>query len=101
MTQGINLDSQVERYLPRQIRVLLGVISREANLLGQRLYLVGGIVRDLLLNHPNFDFDLVTEGDAIVLARRMALQSLAMTASVWILPLHAMRPMLNLVSCLL
>ncbi len=72
MTQEINLGSQVERYLPPYIHVLLGVISKEANLLGQRLYLVGGIVRDLLLNHPNFDFDLVTEGDAIVLARRIA-----------------------------
>jgi len=72
MTQEINLGSQVERYLPPHIHILLGVISKEANLLGQRLYLVGGIVRDLLLNHPNFDFDLVTEGDAIVLARRIA-----------------------------
>lgn len=71
MTRGINLGSQVERYLPRQIQELLGAISKEANLSGQRLYLVGGIVRDLLLNHPNFDLDLVTEGDAIVLAKRI------------------------------
>ena len=72
MTRGINLGSQIERYLPRQIQELLGAISKEANLLGQRLYLVGGIVRDLLLNHPNFDLDLVTEGDAIILAKRIA-----------------------------
>jgi tRNA nucleotidyltransferase (CCA-adding enzyme) len=72
MTRGINLGSQVERYLPLQIQQLLGAISKEADLLGQRLYLVGGIVRDLLLNHPNLDLDLVTEGDAIVLAKRVA-----------------------------
>lgn len=72
MTQRINLSSKVELYLPRQIQELLITISEESNLLGQRLYLVGGIVRDLLLNHPNFDLDLVTEGDAIVLARRIA-----------------------------
>jgi len=72
MTQGINLGSKVERYLPGQIQKLLVTISKESNLLGQRLYLVGGIVRDLLLNHPNFDLDLVTEGDAVVLAKRIA-----------------------------
>jgi tRNA nucleotidyltransferase (CCA-adding enzyme) len=33
---------------------------------------VGGFVRDLLLEHPSLDFDLVVEGNAIVLARALA-----------------------------
>ncbi len=33
------------------------------------LYLVGGVVRDLLLGQPNHDIDLVVEGDAIELVR--------------------------------
>jgi len=37
----------------------------------QRLYLVGGVVRDLLLDRTNFDLDLVLEGDAINLAREL------------------------------
>jgi tRNA nucleotidyltransferase (CCA-adding enzyme) len=35
------------------------------------LYIVGGFVRDLLLEKPSLDFDLVVEGDAILLARSL------------------------------
>jgi len=38
---------------------------------GQELYLVGGVVRDLLLGRTNFDLDLVVEGDAINLAQQL------------------------------
>jgi tRNA nucleotidyltransferase (CCA-adding enzyme) len=36
------------------------------------VYLVGGAVRDILLGEPNFDVDLVVEGDAIAVARALA-----------------------------
>jgi tRNA nucleotidyltransferase (CCA-adding enzyme) len=36
------------------------------------VYLVGGSVRDILLGEPNFDVDVVVEGDAITLANRLA-----------------------------
>ena len=36
------------------------------------IYIVGGFVRDLLLNRPSLDFDVVVEGDAIQLARAAA-----------------------------
>jgi tRNA nucleotidyltransferase (CCA-adding enzyme) len=36
------------------------------------VYLVGGSVRDILLGEPNFDVDVVVEGDAIALARDLA-----------------------------
>jgi tRNA nucleotidyltransferase (CCA-adding enzyme) len=39
---------------------------------GQNLYLVGGVVRDLLLEQANLDLDLVLEGNAIDLARKLA-----------------------------
>lgn len=39
---------------------------------GMPLYLVGGVVRDLLLGHPALDLDLVVEGNAHELARRAA-----------------------------
>jgi tRNA nucleotidyltransferase (CCA-adding enzyme) len=35
------------------------------------VYLVGGAVRDLLLGHPRADVDLVVEGDAAALAKRL------------------------------
>jgi tRNA nucleotidyltransferase (CCA-adding enzyme) len=36
------------------------------------LYMVGGIVRDLLLGYPSPDLDLVVEGDAVEVARYFA-----------------------------
>ena len=36
------------------------------------LYVVGGFVRDLLLDRPSLDFDIVVEGDAISLAHKLA-----------------------------
>ena len=38
----------------------------------QKLFLVGGVVRDLLLDRTNLDLDLVTEGDAMRLADELA-----------------------------
>ena len=52
---------------------LAHVVERAVQLAGSDpLYLVGGAVRDLILGHPVDDVDLVTEGDAIALARRLA-----------------------------
>jgi len=44
-------------------------VSRE---LGVPVYLVGGLVRDLVLGRENRDLDLVVEGDGIAFARRLA-----------------------------
>jgi tRNA nucleotidyltransferase (CCA-adding enzyme) len=38
---------------------------------GERIYLVGGVVRDLLLGQANLDLDLVVEGNAIELAQQL------------------------------
>ena len=57
--------------LPPSLLELLLLARDEANGLGFSLYVVGGFVRDLLLGHPTLDLDLVVEGDAIALARRL------------------------------
>jgi tRNA nucleotidyltransferase (CCA-adding enzyme) len=36
------------------------------------VYIVGGFVRDLLLERPSLDFDMVVEGDAIALGKALA-----------------------------
>ncbi|MBL7200098.1 MAG: CBS domain-containing protein [Anaerolineae bacterium] len=51
---------------------LLWQAAECARSLGYALYIVGGFVRDLLLGRENLDIDLVVEGDAIALARRLA-----------------------------
>ncbi len=67
----------MEQYLPRQLLEMVQDISRQAANLGQRVYIVGGVVRDLLLGYPNFDLDLVVEGDAVKLAQKVAKTSQA------------------------
>jgi tRNA nucleotidyltransferase (CCA-adding enzyme) len=71
----MNLSRQIEGYLPRSLLELVKEISGQAAKLGQRAYLVGGVVRDLLLGYPNFDLDLVVEGDAVKLAQQVAAAS--------------------------
>ena len=68
----MNLARQMEQHLPQPLLELVEDISGQAAELGQRLYLVGGVVRDLLLGYPNFDLDLVVEGDAVKLAQKVA-----------------------------
>ncbi|MGB4595170.1 MAG: CBS domain-containing protein [Anaerolineaceae bacterium] len=51
---------------------LLETIAREAQSVGVAAYIVGGFVRDLLLNRPSLDFDVVIEGDAIRFARHLS-----------------------------
>jgi tRNA nucleotidyltransferase (CCA-adding enzyme) len=57
--------------LPDSLRpVLDAVVAVSGGYEG--VYLVGGSVRDILLEEPNFDVDVVVEGDAIALARGLA-----------------------------
>lgn len=62
----------MRRQLPAELREFLQIAGRQAEAQGHNLYLVGGAVRDLLLERPNTDFDLVLEGDAPSFARRLA-----------------------------
>ena len=57
--------------LPERLRpVLDAVVAVSEGYEG--VYLVGGSVRDILLGEPNFDVDVVVEGDAIALAHALA-----------------------------
>ena len=67
----MDLSRQIEEYLPRPLLKLVKQISRQGAKLDQKVYLVGGVVRDLLLGYPNFDLDLVVEGDAVKLAQQV------------------------------
>lgn len=58
--------------LPGPLLDLLKQAGTAAGELGYPLYAVGGFVRDLLLGEPNFDVDLVVEGDAIRLTQALA-----------------------------
>ncbi|MFC2073152.1 CCA tRNA nucleotidyltransferase, partial [Chloroflexota bacterium] len=72
MTKTTNLSSKVEKQLPAELVGFMQTAGEVAVSHGQSLYLVGGVVRDLLLGRANLDLDLVVAGDAINLAQQLA-----------------------------
>lgn len=61
----------LERNLPAPLWALVQAISETADSAGMPVYLVGGIVRDLLLDKRSVDLDIVVEGDAIALVEQL------------------------------
>ncbi len=59
-------------FFPAKVRKILKSISGVAKTLKYNTYLVGGIVRDSLLKIPNFDIDIVVEGDGIEFGRALS-----------------------------
>jgi tRNA nucleotidyltransferase (CCA-adding enzyme) len=57
---------------PEWVARLTEVVRDVADHLGSPTYLVGGVVRDLLLERSNEDVDLVVEGDGIEVAKALA-----------------------------
>ncbi len=58
--------------IPPARLALLQALADEAGKVNLPIYAVGGFVRDLLLNRPSLDFDIVVEGDAIFFANQLA-----------------------------
>jgi len=67
----MNLSSKIEGQLPAELVKFMRVAGEVAHSQGESLYLVGGVVRDLLLGQTNLDLDLVVEGNAINLAQQL------------------------------
>jgi tRNA nucleotidyltransferase (CCA-adding enzyme) len=64
--------ARLEQAFSEPVLALVRHVSQKANEMGFVPYFVGGLVRDLLLGNPIVDVDMVIEGDAIPLARRLA-----------------------------
>ena len=71
MSRSIHAANLLQRLPPRKVAVLR-IVGRLADAQGMKVYLVGGVVRDLLLRRPTFDLDLAVEGDGIAMARLVA-----------------------------
>jgi tRNA nucleotidyltransferase (CCA-adding enzyme) len=71
MRRKQNLTADIRTQLPAELVSFLEQAGRLAADQGQHLYLVGGLVRDLLLHRQNFDLDLVIEGDTVPLAHKL------------------------------
>ncbi len=71
-TIATKLTSQIKKNLPPELLKLVVRAGQLGASRGHMVYLVGGLVRDMLLGRPNLDIDLVVEGDAIELAHQIA-----------------------------
>ncbi len=67
-----NIARLVRSRLPEEILNLLYAAGELGQETGCQVYCVGGFVRDLILNQPNSDLDLVVESDGIEFARKLA-----------------------------
>ena len=67
-----HLQKQLDSRLPPSFLALLKTIEKLADTQGVAAFLVGGFVRDFLLNIPNFDVDVVIEGDGIGFGKALA-----------------------------
>jgi tRNA nucleotidyltransferase (CCA-adding enzyme) len=67
----MNLAARLEAVLPTARLALLKMVVKMAHEEHQGIYIVGGFVRDLILERPSLDFDVVVEGEAWTLAQRL------------------------------
>lgn len=67
-----NMSRIIVDYLDKKMIQLLQDIGTVADKGGFNAFAVGGFVRDLILKKPNFDLDIVIEGDGIQFAKALA-----------------------------
>ncbi len=67
----INLASKIEQQLPSELIKFVRTAGKIATNQNQELYLVGGVVRDLLLRRHTYDLDLAVEGDVLALVKQL------------------------------
>jgi tRNA nucleotidyltransferase (CCA-adding enzyme) len=64
----MQLAKKIKRHFPAYCRKRIKDASFAASRLNRKIYLVGGVVRDILLSRENYDLDFVIEGDALEVA---------------------------------
>jgi len=72
MQTSDNFSELINKRLPVEVQEILTLAAKTAKEQPCKLYMVGGMVRDLLLGRPSLDLDFVVEGDATEVARHIA-----------------------------
>ncbi len=67
-----NITELMREILDKRTMKVLKAAGEVADRMGFRAYLVGGLVRDVLLRIRNHDVDLVVEGDGVEFGRQLA-----------------------------
>jgi len=79
----LNFAEKIFEHFNKEDLQYIQLISELAKRKRLRVYLVGGVVRDLILGFPNYDLDLVVEGDAIEFASFVAQKLGAKVVTYW------------------
>jgi tRNA nucleotidyltransferase (CCA-adding enzyme) len=69
---AVNLSKKINALIPAGIVRLMKKIGAMSNASGFPAFVVGGMVRDILMGKRNLDLDIVIEGDAIKLGNALA-----------------------------
>lgn len=78
----INIYENYNCYFSKEFKSIFELCSKIASKNGYKLYLIGGLVRDMLLNKISLDIDITVEGDAIEFARVIEREAKAKITSV-------------------
>lgn len=70
--RGRNIANLIEAHLPTDMVELLKFTGTLGDKLGVNVYMVGGIVRDILMERENYDLDIVVEADGIEFAEHLS-----------------------------
>lgn len=65
----INLYDNFNSYFNKNLKAIFEKISKIAHSNGFKVYIIGGLVRDMILNEKSLDIDISVEGDAIEFAK--------------------------------
>ncbi len=76
-----NITQEIKKMIPVNIIEYLTKAGTIAKRLNFKAYMVGGVVRDIVLGYENLDIDIVVEGDGIEFAKRFAKEYSAKVAS--------------------
>jgi len=66
-----NYKKKLEYNLPKDLYNIIVKLGEIADYLNYKAYIVGGMVRDLLLERENYDLDIVIEGDGLKYAKKV------------------------------
>lgn len=73
----INLYDNYNSYFSADLKQKFKILSNAVQEFGCKIYLIGGIVRDILLARENLDIDISIQGDAIEFAKYLEEKKLA------------------------
>lgn len=78
----VNLYENYNNYFDTNSKSIFELVSKIAQKSEYKIYLIGGIVRDLILNKQSLDIDITVEGDAIEFANILEREGAAKIVSV-------------------